>query len=1201
MHGQFGLVEKKRAAFADKHEPDAHGGHSNLRTPVDATVKLPQERKQVEGTTGKQRQIKNEKMGEKFERRREKYKIATMAVLLAGACLLTYYFHVVLDRGTLLTHLFYIPIGLAAFWWKRKGIFVALFLATMLLLSHKFLRVDVVAPFHDYFRIVMLLITSFVIAMLSEKLSKTKALNKRVVKELSCLCDLSRLAEQRDIALDVILQEVIGMMQNSWRYPDITCVRAIVGDKEFKTENFKETRWKQSVDIKTNGRKAGTLEVYYLEQRRQVYEGPFLKEERDLIEAVAEHLGMIIHRKQAEEALQKSESDKELILSSISELMVYQDKDFRVVWANKVAADSVGQAVNELTGRYCYEVWCQRNEPCPDCPVQKSIETGRLQEKDVSTPDGRIWHIRGYPVRDQSGNVAGAVEVTLDITERKRAEEKLRFERDKLITILDSMADGVYIVNQQNDIEYVNPVLVKDFGTYEGRKCYEYFHDRTEVCPWCKRPDVFAGKTVQWEWYSAKSQKTYDIIDTPLRNADGSISKLKILRDITERKQTTEKLKLLSSAVEQAGEGIAVIDMQGNILSANDAFSAMHDYTKEELIGKHCSILHTAEQMPSVEAANREIKEKGWFSGEIGHVHRNGRVFPTWVQNSLLRDEAGNPVGIICTLRDITQLKLAERKVRLDESRLQSLLTLSQMTEAPVQEITDFALESAVELTSSQLGYIAFMNEDETSLTMHSWSKEAVAQCRIADKPMVHPVGTTGLWGEAVRQRKPVITNNYAADNPLKKGCPEGHVDIIRHMNIPVFDNGRIVAVAGVGNKYEEYDESDVRQLTLLMQDMWKLIQRKRVEKKLQDSESRFRELFENMSSGVAIYEAENEGRDFIFKDFNRRGQEIDRIDKKDLIGRRVTEVFPGVEEIGLLDVFRKVWKTGQPEHHPVSQYKDSRVAGWRENFVYKLPSGEIVAIYDDVTESKQAEEQVRQSRRELERISRIITVGELASGLTHELNQPLCAIANYADGCLRMIRTGTVSPGKLLAAIEQIATQADRGGKITQHVRSLVGRGEPHLSTVDINKIIRDVVSLEVAQATQAGVAVRLELAEDIPLILADRIEIEQVVLNLAKNGIEAMSDTAIDRRQLTIQTSTAGSDAVQVAVCDTGKGLPPEGADKIFDSFFTTKPDGLGMGLSISHSIIEAHGGNLWAEPNPDAGTTFRFTLPLKGKENG
>ena len=172
------------------------------------------------------------------------------------------------------------------------------------------------------------------------------------------------------------------------------------------------------------------------------------------------------------------------------------------------------------------------------------------------------------------------------------------------------------------------------------------------------------------------------------------------------------------------------------------------------------------------------------------------------------------------------ELAVANDALQLNEWRLQALLKFTEMTGAGLQEIAHFAMEEAVRLTRSQLGYLAFASADESVLTMYAWSKSAMAQCAIQEKPIVYPVVNTGLWGEAVRQRRPIITNDYAAPSPLKKGFPGGHCTIRRHMNIPVFDGDRIVAVAGVGNKEGEYDESDIRQLRLLMDGMWRLIRR---------------------------------------------------------------------------------------------------------------------------------------------------------------------------------------------------------------------------------------------------------------------------------------------------------------------------------------------------------------------------------------
>jgi PAS domain S-box-containing protein len=205
-------------------------------------------------------------------------------------------------------------------------------------------------------------------------------------------------------------------------------------------------------------------------------------------------------------------------------------------------------------------------------------------------------------------------------------------------------------------------------------------------------------------------------------------------------------------------------------------------------------------------------------------VHEQGRG---------VLDEDGNLLCIDGTLFDITSQREAEEILKLNAERMQALLHLSQMSDAAEDELMRFTYEAAIRLTRSKLGYLGLMNEEETVLKVQFWSKEAMDECRVPETPLIFPVETSGLWGEAVRQRRPIITNDYSAPNPWKRGTPEGHIKLIRHMNLPVIVGDKIVLVTGVGNKEEDYNESDVQQLSLLMEGMWRQVERMRAEEEL--------------------------------------------------------------------------------------------------------------------------------------------------------------------------------------------------------------------------------------------------------------------------------------------------------------------------------------------------------------------------------
>ncbi len=304
---------------------------------------------------------------------------------------------------------------------------------------------------------------------------------------------------------------------------------------------------------------------------------------------------------------------------------------------------------------------------------------------------------------------------------------------------------------------------------------------------------------------------------------------------------------------------ICGLNTDGTAQFINPAGEKTTGYSKDEIIGKKwIELFYAPEDRSRAELLFEKVCRGEQVNFEMTLICRSGKQKNIVWNFVNRRDSLGRIVEVTGFGNDITVRKRVEEDLRLNESRLDALVTLGQMTSGSLKSITDFVLEEAVRLTGSTIGYLAFVNESETVLTMHSWSKTAMAECMISDKPVEYHLDSMGLWGESVRQRKPIITNDYAMKNPLKKGYPRGHVNITRHMNIPVFDGGRIVAVAGVGNKKGEYNRADVRQLTLLLEGMWRSLQRKQAEENLKRSEAEYRSTLNNLLVGVVVHD----GRD---------------------------------------------------------------------------------------------------------------------------------------------------------------------------------------------------------------------------------------------------------------------------------------------------------------------------------------------------
>lgn len=244
--------------------------------------------------------------------------------------------------------------------------------------------------------------------------------------------------------------------------------------------------------------------------------------------------------------------------------------------------------------------------------------------------------------------------------------------------------------------------------------------------------------------------------------------------------------------------------------------------------------------------------------------------------------------------------------------------------------------------------------------------------------------------------------------------------------------------------------------------------------------------------------------------------------------------------------------------------------------------------------ERKRAQEALQMTQAELARVSRLTTMGELAASIAHEVNQPLTAVTNNSNACLRLLAAGNLRPEVLQRALEEIVADGTRASSVVARIRGFIKKAPAEKNPLDINEVIQEVLVVAGRELLENRVLVDCQLSKALPLVLADRIQLQQVLLNLIMNGIEAMIAVTDQPHSLWVESGLDESDEILVAVRDSGTGLGSE-ADRVFTPFFTTKANGMGMGLSISQSLIENHGGRLWAKPNFPNGTVFSFTLPV------
>lgn len=440
--------------------------------------------------------------------------------------------------------------------------------------------------------------------------------------------------------------------------------------------------------------------------------------------------------------------------------------------------------------------------------------------------------------------------------------EKMLWEKqDQLFKILDSLDAIVYVADMQSyEILFANRYTEEIFGVITGKTCWQVLQsDMTGPCPFCRNKELVGSdgkpsETLLWEVKNTSNGKWYSVRDRAIQWFDGRVVHLQIAIDISERKKAEADL----AASEEKFRTVADftydweywINDQGNLNYISPSCERITGYRAEDFEKNPSllrNIIHPEDRLQFISHLEVELDASSVCHLNFRIIRHDGEE--RWISHYCqpVYDREKKIQGRRASNRDITEQKKAQDIIKLSQMRHETLLKLYDKQGLSTREICDFVMESSLPLTGSTIGFMGFLNKDESQLTIHSWSKSVMDLCEIHDKPLVFNIADAGIWGEAVRQRQPLIINDYNASSS-KKGTPEGHVAISRFMAVPLFDEGKIVAVAAVGNKSNDYDEQDIRQLQLLIEGMWQITKRKQAEDDLRSQMELIRKFTNSVS-----------------------------------------------------------------------------------------------------------------------------------------------------------------------------------------------------------------------------------------------------------------------------------------------------------------------------------------------------------------
>jgi two-component system sensor kinase FixL len=622
---------------------------------------------------------------------------------------------------------------------------------------------------------------------------------------------------------------------------------------------------------------------------------------------------------------------------------------------------------------------------------------------------------------------------------------------------------------------------------------------------------------------------------------------------------TTRAESELRALLDAAVDAVIVIDHRGQIATFNRAAERLFGWRAADVVGQNVKMLMPAPYRAEHDGYMQNYMRTGQariigIGREVVAQRSDGTVFPA----SLAVGEipGSNPPRFIGFIHDITSRKAAVDALRRERDRAQSYLDLA--------EVMLLALDANGRVALINRKGCEILGYTEAELVGRDWFEQVVPE-RTRD-------ASRASFDDVLRGRRDAMS--YVEDTVLTR---DGEQKLIAWRTTVVRDErGETVGTLSSGEDVTE---------------------RRRAETQLLKSESLLRAA--QAIANLGNYEVQLPGGTSHWSDQMFRIVGLDPaegpIEPDEFVAQLV---HPDDRERVLREWQRAIGETGRFD----VEYRLLRPDGTVRD-VHSLaqvttgPDGESLVVtgtMHDISERKRSEEETRQTQEKLTHVSRLSTMGEMATGLAHEINQPLTAIATYAQAGLRMMNApGGADHDDITEALKQITNQALRAGEVIKRLRAFVKNRATRTEVLDLNSLIEDVQVLAESDARSNDVRLTLDLAPSVPPVSADPVQIQQVLLNLIRNAIDALNESPGATREIVVSTRNE-PDAVEVAVVDRGPGIAPQVADNLFNPFYTTKATGTGLGLAISRSIIRAHLGKLAHRPTPGGGTTFYFTLP-------